>query len=81
MRLPGIVIQIDELEYSLLGLYSGVALVIEGGVFVNHETGIGDADFFPYESAHAARLGDRLYCSGLIPPSDSLFRRSLYQWM
>ena len=80
MRLPGIVIQIDELEYSLPGLYSGVALVIEG-VFVNHETGIGDADVFPYESAHAARLSDRLYYSGLIPPSDSLFRRSLYQWM
>lgn len=81
MRLPGIVIQIDELEYSLPGLYSGVALVIEGVYSSTMKPAFGTADVFPYESAHAARLSDRLYCSGLIPPSDSLIRRSLYQWM
>lgn len=30
MRPPGIVIQLDELEYLLPGLYPGVALAIEG---------------------------------------------------
>lgn len=50
-------------------------------VFDNRKVDTGDADVFPYESAYAARLSDRLYCSGLIPPSDSLIRRSLYQWM
>ena len=30
MRPPGIVIQLDELEYFLPGLYPGVALAIEG---------------------------------------------------
>lgn len=31
----------------------------------------GDADVFPFESAHTARLSDRLYCSGFIPPRES----------
>ena len=30
MRPPGIVIQLDELEYFLPGLYPGVVLAIEG---------------------------------------------------
>lgn len=36
---------------------------------------------FSCESTHAARLSDRLYCSGLLSPSDSLIIRSLHQWI
>ena len=30
---------------------------------------------------YAASPKDCLYCTGLIPPSDSFIRPSLYQWM
>lgn len=54
--------------------------MLSGFAFVNHETGIGDAGF-SCESTHSARLSDRLYCSGLLSPSDSLIIRSLHQWI
>lgn len=56
MRPPGIVIQLDELEYLLPGLYPGVALAIEGKLpFQSLEERLHDG-----VAARTALAGERL---------------------